>query len=335
MYKSKLLKIIILLGIVFFIPILFRENGYILHLITIIAINLILAVSLRLILLTGHFNLGHAAFAGIGAYTSAILAKKLGLSFFMDLFGAGIFASAIAFLLGLAILKLRGIYFGLATFTFASLVRLIILYWDSLTGGPAGIRGIPFPNLFGFEVATRFGLAYTGLFLAAACLSVIFLIENSRIGTTFKAISQAPDLAESVGVNVTGYNILAFTIASFFAGIAGGFYGHYITYISADRFEVFMSIFILIYNIVGGEASILGPMVGTVFMTLLNEPFRGYTQYEMVFFSISLMVCILLLPDGLISIPKKIFPYMISLAAACGIYSGVKGSEGNPVKKRE
>jgi branched-chain amino acid transport system permease protein len=317
--RTKLLMLSMVLGVTFLLPIFMHKNGYFLHLITIVTINLILAVSLRLVLLTGHFNLGHAAFAGIGAYTSAILAKRLGFPFFADLFAAGVLASVVACFLGLAILRLRGIYFGLATFTFACLTRLVILYWDSLTGGPAGIRDIPFPNLFGFEVATRLGLSYTGLFLAAVCLSVMYLIENSRVGKTFKAISQAPDLAESVGVNVTGYNIFAFSIASFFAGIAGGFYGHYITYISADRFEVFMSVFILIYNIVGGEASILGPMVGTVFMTLLNEPFRGYTQYEMVFFSLSLMVCILLLPDGLISIPRRIAPYMMGLVRACGV----------------
>lgn len=319
-HRRKFLIPAIVLGIVFILPILVHKNGYFLHLITIVTINLILAVSLRLVLLTGHFNLGHAAFAGIGAYTSAILATKLGFPFIVDLLAAGVFASVIACVLGFAILRLRGIYFALATFTFASLTRLVIIYWDSLTGGPAGIRDIPFPNLFGFEVVTRLGLAYFGLFLAAACLSIIYLIENSRIGKTFKAISQAPDLGESVGVNVTGYNILAFAVASFFAGIAGGYYSHYITYISADRFEVFMSVFILIYNIVGGEASILGPIVGTIFMTLLNEPFRGYTQYEMVFFSISLMVCILLLPDGLISIPRRIFPYMIRFVKACGVH---------------
>lgn len=331
--KSRSLILVVVLGIVFILPMLIHKNGYYLHLVTIITINLILAVSLRLILLTGHFNLGHAAFAGIGAYTSALLSTKLGLPFIVDLFAGGVLASLIASVLGFAILRLRGIYFGLATFIFASLMRLIIIYWNSLTGGPAGVRSIPFPKVFGFEVTTRFGLAYLGLFLAGTCVLVMYLIERSRVGKTFKAISQAPDLAESVGVNVMGYDILAFAIASFFAGIAGAFYGHYITYITADRFETFMSVFILIYNIVGGEASILGPIVGTAFMTLLNEPFRGYTQYEMVFFAVSLMVCILLLPEGLISIPSRISPYAIRLARACGIYSGGKGSAGNPIKR--
>lgn len=314
--RNKLLIFSIVLGIVFILPILLHKNGYFLHLITVITINLILAVSLRLVLLTGHFNLGHAAFANIGAYTSAILATKLGFPFILDLFAAGVLASVAAFLLGLAILKLRGIYFAMATFIFCSLTRLVIIYWDSLTTGPAGIRGIPFPSFFGFEVTTRFGLAYVGLFLAATCLSIMYLIERSRVGKNFKAISQAPNLAESVGVSVKGYNILAFAIASFFAGVAGGFYGHYFTYISPDRFETFMSIYLLIFNIVGGEASLLGPIVGTIFMTLLNEPFRGYTQYEMIFFSGLLMVCILLLPEGLISIPRRIAPYMIRLAKA-------------------
>jgi branched-chain amino acid transport system permease protein len=94
-----------------------------------------------------------------------------------------------------------------------------------------------------------------------------------------------------------------------------------------------MSVFILIYNIVGGEASMLGPIVGTIFMTLLNEPFRGYTQYEMVFFSLSMMLCILLLPDGLISIPRRIFPYMVRLAAACGLDPAGKKSGSNLIKR--
>jgi branched-chain amino acid transport system permease protein len=312
--RAKLLILLLCVVLIFLLPLALRGSGYFLHLVTIICINVILAVSLRVILITGHLNLGHAAFANIGAYVSALLAVKLGVPFLWSLFAAGLGAALIAFLLGLPTLKLRGIYFGMATFIFAALTRLVIIYADGLTGGPGGIHGIPFPSIFGLKMTARFSLAYLGLFLAGMSVGIIYLIERSQLGRIFKAIRLAPNMAESVGINVMAYNVLAFCVASFFGGVAGAFYAHYITYISPDRFEAFMSAYVLIFNIVGGEANLVGPIIGAIFMTLLSEPFRGYTQYEMIFFSISLMFCILLLPDGLISIPRKIAGLLKSIS---------------------
>ena len=136
--------------------------------------------SLRLVLLTGHLSIGHAAFmAHRGIYLRHI-GDKIGLSFCDRPLRCRHCCRDVAVLLGIPILKLRGIYFALVTFAFGSLTRLVIIYWDSFTGGPAGIRGIPHPSLFGTEITTRFGLSYMGLFLAAACVLVLYFIERSR-----------------------------------------------------------------------------------------------------------------------------------------------------------
>ena len=249
-------------------------EAYIIHLLILIGIYAILAISLNLSMgFTGLLNIGHVAFYGIGAYTSALLALNLGVPFWPSLLIAGIVASFFGFLLAIPTLKLKGDYFAIATLGFAIVIENIFKNWISLTRGPLGLPGIPKPGIFGFSIS---GFSY--LVLVAFFLLVVYLfsrhITNAPFGRVLKAIREDELAASSLGKNVVKYKTQILMISAFFAGIAGSLYAHYITFIDPSSFTIFESILIISMIIVGGLASIRGAVVGAVILVLLPELLR-------------------------------------------------------------
>jgi len=141
--------------------------------------------------------------------------------------------------------------------------------------------------------------------LLVLVLLILYKVEHSRLGLIWKSIGMADNLATSLGVNVAGYKLMAFALGCFFAGVAGAFYAHFIRFLFPPEFSFLMATNILVYNFVGGKGSFVGPIVGAVFLSLLSEPFRG-SPYETIFFSIAMLLTILLLPGGLITLPGKL-----------------------------
>lgn len=215
----------------------FTQNLYILHILILAGMWVILCVSLHLLQITGLFTLCHAAFMGIGAYASAILSMKLGWSFWFALPLAGLIAAAIAVLTGSIFLRVKGLLFAIITFSFGEAVMLIFSHLPGL-GRKDGLTGIPAPNPIhlplGLEVKFVGKIPYYFLTIGIVFISVwiLYRIEKSRLGRVFTAIEANETLTESIGVNVYGYRLLSFGIASFFAGMTGSLYGHYNTYIA-------------------------------------------------------------------------------------------------------
>jgi len=249
-------------------------ESYIIHLLILIGIYAILAISLNLSMgFAGLLNIGHVAFYGIGAYTSALLALNLGVPFLPSLLIAGIVASFFGFLLAIPTLKLKGDYFAIATLGFAIVIENIFKNWISLTRGPLGLPGIPKPGIFGFSIS---GFSY--LILVAFFLLAVYLfsrhITNAPFGRVLKAIREDELAASSLGKNIVKYKTQVLMISAFFAGIAGSLYAHYITFIDPSSFTIFESILIISMIIVGGLASIRGAVVGAVILVLLPELLR-------------------------------------------------------------
>jgi branched-chain amino acid transport system permease protein len=281
-------------------------DTYVVYLLTLVFINIMLATSLRLSLIVGQLNISHSGFMAIGAYTSALLVMHLKAPFLLGLLCGGLLAMVISLLIGYPALRLRGVYFALVTVAFVEVIRLILSMWVSLTRGLSGLAGIPKPSLFGIELSSRYAQYYFGLALVLLTVLILARLERSRLGLVWKGLGQADHLAESVGISALRYKLLAFAIGSFFAGVAGGFFAHYIRFIFPPSFAFLLAVNILIYNFVGGKGHILGPIVGAAFLTLLSEPFRGITYLESIFFSLAMMLTILFLPGGFITLPARL-----------------------------
>ncbi len=283
------------------------KGEYLLHLFILIMMNIVLASSLRLINLSGQLSLAHGGMVTLGAYTSALLVMKLDLSSWLGLLAAGVVAAIVSCLIGIPFTRLKGIYFTMVSIFFVQIVILSIQQWRSLTGGASGLFGIPRPDGFlGIVFKTKSSFFFLILAIAVVSLLVMWAIEHSRVGMTFRGIQQADSLAESVGINTTRYKVLAFTAGGFFAGLIGAFYAHYISSLDPTAFSFLFTIYILIYMIVGGAGSFLGPIIGAAFLTLVPEVARPLKSFMPLLFAAILMAIIFFMPEGLVGLPKRL-----------------------------
>jgi len=268
-----------------------------------VGINVILAVSLNLITgYTGQFSLGHAGFMSVGAYLSAAVtmflgprllgesggtALQQGLLFFGALIAGGIAAALAGLLVGAPSLRLKGDYLALVTLGFGEIIRVTFQNIDAL-GGALGLNGIP---------------PYTTIFwvlsFAAVTVFVVFCLVHSTYGKGFLATRDDEIAAEAVGLDTTHYKIVAFVVGAFFAGIAGGLYGHFKLTITPSGFDFTKSIEIVVMVILGGMGNTLGVILAAVLLTLLPEFLRPVAQYRMVLYSLILIVLMISRPQGL------------------------------------
>jgi branched-chain amino acid transport system permease protein len=282
-------------------------SPYWIHVLMLMFLYGILAVSLRQMLILGQVSFAHPAFMAIGAYTSTMSVMNLGLPFWFTIFLAGFTSGIIALLLGLPVLRLTGPYFFLATFAFLEVVRMIFTHFYVPFGGPMGIYNIPPPNPIGpinFSSISHF--YYLILIVFIVTLLVFYSLERSRFGQSWHAIGQSHDLAESLGVNVMGYRVLAFVIACFFAGIAGACYAHYMTHMSPMEFGATLAVDCIVWAVVGGMGSVFGPAVGAGILTLIPQVFKFTAEYEAGLSAVIFMIIILFLRGGLVSLPRVI-----------------------------
>ena len=287
------------------------SGPYYIHVFILTMMNIILTCSLRLISLSGQISLAHGGMMTIGAYTSALLVMKLGLSTWNAMIIAGLFVAFIACLTGFPFMRLKGIYFSIVTVFFSEMVVLITQQWESLTGGSSGIYNIPAPNpvvisgLFNIDFLEKIHFYYFALFLMIISLVILYAVEKSRIGFTLKAIKQADSLSESVGINTVGFKVLAYSVGCFFAGIVGAFYSHYISAMCPDTFGFFYTINILVYMVVGGIGTFLGPILGAFVLTILPEITRVLKQFMPFIFAAVLIAVIFFLPEGIAGLTSR------------------------------
>lgn len=285
---------------------IFVDNPYILSLINYSMVHVILALSLQLIVgYAGQLSLGHAAFFGIGAYTSAILATKFDVPFALGLLAA----AATSGLAGLAmspVVRTRGVYFSLATLAFGIIVQLVFVNWVSVTRGTMGIPGVP-SRLFGdFEIQGPQGFFILLFVVAVAQYYAFTSLIASRFGRALKAIRENELAAQSIGVDVVRYKIKAIVIGSAFAGIAGSAVAHVNSFVSPEPFTWWKSIVLVIMIVVGGLGSFPGAVIGAFVLTFLSEYFRSYAEYSMLIYGLLIVLFMIFLPEGLVGIWNRL-----------------------------
>jgi len=318
MTRSGLFKILLwiaIVAIVFLMPSILSGDMYWLTVLCLLAINILLVSSLRSITLINEISLGQVGFAIIGAYTHAILMMKVGLSFWPSLILGGLLAAFVALLLSYPFLKVKGIYFSILTLLTAETFRLVTYYWTSLTGGSLGLTGVPGPGevnvpLVGavdFDRPDNYYYIAVGVVLVA--LLILYYVERAYISFQWRAIKDHNTLAGAVGINVIGYKTVNFVLAAFMAGISGALFASYQHNLSPDttsRFSVTMSIYLLVYMVVGGKDYFVGPLIGTTVLSLLAETTRSMREYQpMVIGSIAILVMIFM-PMGLVGLPRQV-----------------------------
>lgn len=264
-------------------------------------IFVVLSISLNLITgFMGQVTLGHAAFYGIGAYTAAILATRIGMGFLGTAMCAIVVSALFGLLLGMPTMRLSGNYLAIATMAFGEIARLVELNWIGLTRGPLGIPAIPPPRIFGYNFESINSKYYLILVIAILTMIVVDNLINSRPGRCLLAIKGDSVAAEAMGINVFKYKLLCFAISSAIAGLAGAFYAHYMSYIDPTSFAGDTSTQILSMTILGGLGSIPGSIFGAVVLTALPELLRELMDYRQIIYGVILVVMVLVKSDGLL-----------------------------------
>jgi branched-chain amino acid transport system permease protein len=278
---------------------LFVPNPFLFTIGTFIVLNAIGATSLHLIIRTGHFSLGHAAFMGVGAYCCVLSVTKLGLPPALGLVAGMAGSALLALLIGPVVLRLTGKYFVLVTFLLGEIIRMVFVEWTSVTGGSNGISGVPplHPSL-----ASPIATYYLCLAASVACVALCARILSSEIGRTIDSIREAEKVAECSGVPVIRLKVTIFVLACALVGLQGGLLAFFLHYIDPTSFSMVESLNLVVMNVVGGMYTLGGPLIGTVFIVALPELLRGYVELQRVFFGIILIVVMAALPGGMVEI---------------------------------
>ncbi|NLY20256.1 MAG: branched-chain amino acid ABC transporter permease, partial [Tissierellia bacterium] len=252
-----------------------------------------LAVSLNVVVgCLGQITLGHAGFMSIGAYAAALFTKA-GIipgipGYIVGLLLGGVLAGLVGLLIGIPALRLKGDYLAIITLAFGEIIRALIEYFD-FTGGAQGLNGIPrFQN---------FTLIYIIMIIS---VTLMFSVMTSRHGLMVLSIREDEIAAEATGVNTTYYKVFAFVLSAVFAGIAGGIYAHQMGIITARQFDYNHSINILVMVVLGGMGSFTGATISAAVLTILPELLRGFSDYRMIVYSLSLILMMLFRPTGLL-----------------------------------
>ncbi|MBL8383428.1 MAG: branched-chain amino acid ABC transporter permease [Burkholderiales bacterium] len=253
----------------------------------------------------GQKSLGHAAFFGIGAYTVAIL-MKAGLSFWLGLPLAALLCFASGIVVGFPALRVQAIYLAFATLGFNTAAWLFMRNEEWLTGGTFGIKDIARPSLFGVSFDGHRAYYYLCLAVAAILAALLYGLLRSPWGKAFTALRDNPIRAESLGVDVRGYTLLAFAIGAAYAGVAGALFAPLLEFIDPAPFSVGASIMMYLMVVVGGPGYFFGPMLGAAVGVVLPEWLRFAQDWYLFVFGAAVVLLMIWLPDGLLSIPGRL-----------------------------
>jgi branched-chain amino acid transport system permease protein len=282
-------------------------NDYYVTVISVAFINAIAALGLNLMVgYTGQLNLAHAAFMAIGAYTVGILTVDHGAPFWLAFALAGLFATAIGFLVGLISLRLKGHYFAVFTLCVGFIMFLIIEKWDSLTHGVVGIMDVPAPVALG-PISFKSSIAqyYLILFFLVLGLWLMRRIVQSLVGRTFIAIRNGEALAEALGIHLMRSKLLAFMISTFYAGTAGALYAGYVRFLGPDIARETVTFDMLAFTIVGGMGTLMGPVVGAVVVSFVTQYLQFLHDYRMVVFGPVLILLLMFFPRGIMGFIER------------------------------
>ncbi|WP_096551525.1 branched-chain amino acid ABC transporter permease [Ureibacillus thermosphaericus] len=294
-------------------------NPYYLQVLCFILINIMLALSIYVPLSSGQLSLGSAGFMGISAYTSALLTIHYELPLYVTILVGALLAGVIGIIVGIPSLRLTGVYLAIATLGFGEVIRVLFVNWESLTKGSVGLTGIPQLGRELLKFAKSIGIEPSALglknnqFVYLSLVIVLFIIvlfilwfvirqQNSRIGRAYSSIQMDEKAAESMGINITYYKVLAFAQGAFIAGLAGALFAHTIGYISPSDFSYHRAVEILIFTVFGGSEVIIGSVFGATILTLLPEVLRFVSDYRYIFYGIMLVILMAVRPQGILDL---------------------------------
>jgi branched-chain amino acid transport system permease protein len=298
----------LLIVVLFIIPVVVKDT-YILHIVNMIGIYSILAMSLNLVAgYCGQISLGHAAFYGLGAYTSAKLAVSFGFPFWLTIPSGGLFACLVGLAVG-PILRLRGYFLVVGTLALGEIVKNVLFNWVNLTNGPAGIN-VPAAKLG--SIMLRSGHSFYYVIALAVVLQYIIItnVVDSRVGRAMRAIRSNEMAASVTGISIARYKIMAFALSAGFAGIAGGLLGYLNRYISPHLFEFPTSVLIITMIVVGGLGNTKGAIAGAAMLLILSEALRGFGDYRLIIYSIMILLYLSFSPQGLVGITKNLWSFL-------------------------
>ncbi|MBV9559729.1 MAG: high-affinity branched-chain amino acid ABC transporter permease LivM [Bradyrhizobium sp.] len=301
------------------VPVIFYDQRYILDLAILVLTYVMLGWGLNVVVgLAGLLDLGYVAFYAVGAYSYALLATTFDLSFWVCLPLAGLLASLWGVMLGFPVLRLRGDYLAIVTLAFGEIIRLVIINWQSLTGGPNGIPSIPRPTLFGIPLdnsddglAARLGIEFSPthrivflfyLILGLALLTnwVTIRLRRLPIGRAWEALREDEVACRALGINTTTTKLTAFATGAMFGGFAGAFFATRQGFISPESFTFQESALVLAIVVLGGMGSQLGVALAALAMIGGFELFRGLEQYRMLVFGLAMVLLMIWRPRGII-----------------------------------
>jgi branched-chain amino acid transport system permease protein len=313
--KIQVLGVAAFLAVVFVgVPVFIAATGRLdfYFTLTSVALLAIASAGVWLTFYIGRINIGQGAFALVGAYVSAILVVKAGWSFWLSLPAAGLFAALVAILIGLPILRLRGVYFAMITLVLTQVATLTALALP-ITNGAKGITNIPLPgaiSIFGIPLTpdfstlenSRMAFYFTAAILMVITYAALYRLVNSRLGHLCRSMQQNEELASSIGVNITYIRILVFAISSFFGGIGGAMFGSISQSVYPATFVVKDSVDFMLNCFLGGLGFVFGPMLGTLVLYFGWDLLFEFGKYQMLIYSLILIIIIRFLPNGLLSI---------------------------------
>ncbi|MGH7726531.1 MAG: branched-chain amino acid ABC transporter permease [Candidatus Eiseniibacteriota bacterium] len=317
--RDRLLPLVLYVGAALALDFVLPKvlNPYFFQVLILCGINVILAVSLNLVNgLTGQFSIGHAGFMAIGAYASAVLTMRVlppvlaslaglgvpapfaqGFVLLVALVSGGLLAALAGLAVGLPSLRLRGDYLAIVTLGFGEIIRVLILNIDAI-GAARGLSGVPNYTTF----------LWVALW-AGAVVAVSYNLLRTTHGRAMLAVREDEIAAEALGVDTTRYKVTAFVVSAFFAGVAGGLFAHYLSYLNPSSFTFIKSIEVITMVVLGGMGSVSGSVVGAIALTVLPEALRPVKQYRMVIYALLLIVLMITRPQGLFGTNELRLPW--------------------------
>ncbi len=289
--------------ILFVLP--FTVSGYVLYVVNLLLVFVVLALGMHVVIgEAGQFALSHAAFYGIGIYTAGLINSAWHPPFVVSILAGGMLSAVLGYLIGFLALRMRDIYLALATFAFGEAMQWVFLSWDKVTGGSNGMRMQP-AELLGYRLTNDLQAYPFVVVLAALMLWLTVALSRSQYGSALRAVRESDVAAMAMGINVKAMKQSAFAISAAFAGIAGGMYSLFTSFIHPESLGFQTTILVLTMVVVGGMGSVRGAVAGAIAFGLISELLRQVTSVQEVIYGVILMGFMMFKPKGLFADRNK------------------------------
>ena len=316
-FKSKLPLILLIAFVIIVIafPLVIRDR-FVLSILIECGVMVLFALGFAAVFRTGQLSLGQAGFMAIGGYVAALVATKAGFPFGLALLVGGLAAAIMAFLIGVVVLRIGGLYFSIATLALGEIITIIAKNWDSVTSGMTGIAvSAPVVNIGSIVInfaTTKLPYYYIVVALVILFALVFWRIDQSRLGRIVRSTAVSPVISEHLGMHLMKYRVIIFTLAAFVTGIAGAFYVYYLSWVGPPLFSGGQSMAALMMCVIGGLWSpVAGPIIGAIILTYFGTLMQIHLEgLRPLVFGAVVMLLLFVMPNGLVELQVK-FPLWI------------------------